>query len=52
VGEVGHAAGGEVVDAEDRVAGGLGEQDVSKVRAEKASGSGDEDLSGGHVLRF
>ena len=45
VGEVGEVAGGEVVDAEDGVGGGLGDEGVCEVRAEKACGPGDEDFS-------
>jgi len=50
VGEVGEAAGGEVVYAEDRVGAGLGEEGVGEVGAEEASGSGDEDFLCGHGL--
>ena len=42
--EVGEVAGGEVVDAEDGVGGGLGEEGVCEVGAEEACGPGDEDF--------
>ncbi len=42
--EVRQVAGREVVDAEDRVPGELGEQGVGQVGAEEARGPGDENF--------
>ncbi len=47
VGDVGEAAGKEVVEAEDLVV--LGEEMVGEVRADEAGGAGDGDAHGGSV---
>jgi hypothetical protein len=48
--EVGEFAGAEVIDTDDRVS--RGKQSVTKVRAEKAGRSCDENVSRHHLLPF
>jgi len=46
MGDVGEAAGEEVVEADDVVA--VGEEEVGEVRADEAGGAGDGDAHGGY----